>query len=199
MSNPDHLRLQVTHVDAPHIHGTDIHGTTHSCSLSVAAYRADITALSEGDTIMLLGITPNADGTLQAQRLIVEPDYLIDISSLSACFTDSGAHPMRYLLSMLSPKDTTKHILLGNTANQFLDDCVNHTPQRPASFDASIRKAFAADALKFAVCPDINASFFQEARNQYAHIQSSIAALHRRYPKGSEEGGRIGIGGELAH
>ena len=39
------------------------------------------------------------------------------------------------------------------------------------------------------MCPDINASFFQEARNQYAHIQGSIDALHRRYPKGSEEGG----------
>ena len=189
MSFPDRLRLQVTHVDAPHIHGTDPQGNHHSCSISVAVYQADMTTLCKGDTIMLLGISPNADGTLQAQRLIVEPDYLIDISSLAACFTDSGAHPMRYLLSMLSPKDTTKHILLGNAANQFLDDCVNHTPQRPATFDASIRKAFAADALKFAVCPDINASFFQEARNQYAHIQGSIDALHRRYPKGSEEGG----------
>ena len=191
MSHPDRLRLRVSHVAAPHIHGTDAEGTHYNCILSTALYQADMNALCEGDTIMLLGLTLDADNTLQAQRLIVEPDYLIDISTLTGCFTESGAHPMRYLLTMLSPKDTTKHILLGNTANQFLDDCVNHTPQRPASFDASIRKAFATDALKFAVCPDINAAFFQEARDQYAHIQASIDALHRRYPKGREEGGAM--------
>ena len=191
MSHPDRLRLRVSHVAAPHIHGTDAEGTPHTCILTEAAYRADLDALCEGDTIMLVGLTYHADGTLHAQRLIVEPDYLIDISTLAGCFTESGAHPMRYLLTMLSPKDTTKPILLGNTANQFLDDCVNHTPERPASFDTSIRKAFATDALKFAVCPDINAAFFQEARTQYAHIQSSIDALHRRYPKGREEGGAM--------
>ena len=191
MSQPNRLRLQVHHVEAPYIHGADPEGISYRCRLSVAAYESDLAALAEGDTIMLLGITADTDGILQAQRLIVEPDYLIDISSLSACFAESGAHPMHYLLSLLSPKEVTKHILLGNTANQFLDDCANHTSQRPATFDASIRKAFAADALKFAVCPDINTDFFQEARNQYTNIQQSVEALHRRYPKGGEEGGAM--------
>jgi hypothetical protein len=79
-------------------------------------------ALSEGDTVMLLDIYSETDDTMSAQRLILEPDYLIDISSLSACFSESGPHPMRYLLSLLAPKEVTKPILLGNTANQFLDD-----------------------------------------------------------------------------
>ena len=191
MSYPNNLRLQVHRVEVPHIYGYDAEGNHYSCRLSTALYQADIGTLCKGDTIMLLGITSDTDDTLLAQRLIVEPDYLIDISSLSSCFVESGAHPMHYLLSLLSPKEVTKHILLGNTANQFLDDCVNHTSQHPATFDASIRKAFAADALKFAVCPDINADFFQEARNQYANIQQSVEALHRRYPKGCEEGGAM--------
>ena len=191
MSYPERLRLRVHHVETPYIYGTDNKGCLYRCCLAVDTYATDMDMLCEGDTVMLLDITATNEDILQAQRLIVEPDYLIDISSLAACFTESGAHPMHYLLSMLAPKEVTKPILLGNTANQFLDDCVNHTPQRPTTFEASIRKAFAADALKFAICPEINAAFFQEARNQYIHIQGAVEALHQRYPKGAEEGGAI--------
>ena len=191
MSHPDRLRLRVHHVEPPYIYGTDNEGSPYRCCLAVDTYATDMDMLREGDTVMLLDIATDTEDTLQAQRLIVEPDYLIDISSLAACFTESGAHPMQYLLSMFASKEVTKPILLGNTANQFLDDCVNHTPQRPTTFEASIRKAFAADALKFAICPDINATFFQEARDQYAHIQGAVEALHRRYPKGAEEGGAM--------
>lgn len=191
MSHPDRLRLRIHHIEHPYLHGTDAEGRMYRCSIRDSHYIADMEALSEGDTVMLLDINSETDDTMSAQRLILEPDYLIDISSLSACFSESGPHPMRYLLSLLAPKEVTKPILLGNTANQFLDDCVNHSPERPATFDTSIRKAFAADALKFAVCPDINASFFQEARDQYAHILRSVEALHQRYPQGATEGGAM--------
>ena len=186
-----HLRLQVHSIEPPYICGNDIEKNSWRIRITNPIY--DIQTLHENDTVMLLDLAPDANEStvLQANRLILEPDYLIDISSLSACFSECGPHPMRYLLSMLAPKEVTRHILLGNTANQFLDDCVNHSPERPASYDTSVRKAFATDALKFAVCPDINASFFHEARNQYDHIRSSIEALHRRYPEGLQAGGAM--------
>ena len=191
MTHPIHLRLQVHGIEPPYICGTDMEERFRRVCMANPTY--DTGALHAGDTVMLLGLTPDGDDAtaLKAHRLILEPDYLIDISSLAACFTECGPHPMRYLLSMLAPKEVTRHILLGNTANQFLDDCVNHTPERPSSYDTSVRKAFSADALKFAVCTDINASFFQEAQGQYDHIRSSVEALHRRYPEGLQAGGAM--------
>ena len=190
MSQPDCLRLRILSTEEHRLYGTDTEGTEWHVHITSELYTPDIKHLHEGDTVMLLDIASDAElpHSLTAQRLIVEPDYLIDISSLSACFTECGAHPMRYLLSLLTPKEVTMPILLGNTANQFLDDCVNHSPERPATYNTSIRKAFANDALKFAVCPGITAAFFSEARNQYEHIRSSIEALHTRYPHGQSAG-----------
>ena len=193
MTMPNRLRLRITDTESPYINGTDMEGTSWHVLIGKELYTPDIEHLSKGDIVMLLGITPHAEEphTLKASRLIVEPDYLIDISSLSSCFTESGPHPMRYLLSMLAHKEVTMPILLGNTANQFLDDWVNHSPERPSTYTTSIRKAFATDALKFAVCPDINTAFFNEARNQYEHIRSAIEALHERYPEGKHSGGAM--------
>lgn len=189
-----YLRLQVQQATPPYIYGITEEREEYCAEVVGNTYLADIDRLSCGDTVALLEIEEAESGEgpakIRAHRLIIEPDYLVDISTLTACFSESGAHPMRYMLSMLAPKESTRHILLGNTANQFLDDCVNHTPERPASYDTSIRKAFTADALKFAICPDINAGFFQEARNQYEHIRTSVEALHRRYPAG-ESGGAM--------
>ena len=194
MTPPRYLRLQVRQITPPYIYGITEEREECCAEIIGNTYLADIERLCCGDTIALLE-TEEAEAdegpaTIRARRLIIEPDYLVDISTLTACFSESGAHPMRYVLGMLAPKESTRHILLGNTANQFLDDCVNHTPERPASYDTSIRKAFTNDALKFAICPDINTGFFQEARNQYEHIRTSVEALHHRYPAG-ESGGAM--------
>lgn len=194
MTTPRYLRLQVRQITPPYIYGITEEKEECCAEIIGNTYLADIERLCCGDTIALLETEEaKADegaATIRARRLIIEPDYLVDISTLTACFSESGAHPMRYVLGMLAPKESTRHILLGNTANQFLDDSVNHTPERPASYDTSIRKAFTNDALKFAICPDINAGFFQEARNQYEHIRTSVEALHHRYPAG-ESGGAM--------
>lgn len=182
MAVSENIRLQVQHIAPPRIYGTTVSGDSRCAEITDRRYLHDVEALHEGDTVMLLEATCIEDEEsrapiIHARRLIVNPDYLIDISSLSACFTESGAHPMRYLIGMLSPKETTSPILLGNTANQFLDDSVNHAPEHPVSYNTSIKKAFTADALKFAVCPDINARFFSEARSQYTNIHNAVNKL----------------------
>lgn len=194
MSRDNNIRLHVHHAVAPYIYGTTADGQELCAEIVTEAYLPDIEHLREGDTIMLIGtehIPDSSPARMRAHRLIIEPDYLIDISSLTACFSESGPHPMRYILGMLAPKEVTRPILLGNTANQFLDDSVNDNPERPASYGSSIRKAFTSDALKFAVCPDINASFFQDTRTQYEHIRQSVEALHQRYPAGAGGGAML--------
>ena len=183
MNEKHYLRLRVKAVDSPYIDGITEEGDEIRGEIAGSAYLVDIEHLRKGDIVTLIETEeaespPSQPPTIRAHRLIIEPDYLIDISSLTACFSESGPHPMRYILGMLAPKEVTRPILLGNTANQFLDDSVNDNPERPASYSSSIRKAFTSDALKFVVCPDINASFFQDTRTQYEYIRHSVEALH---------------------
>ena len=52
--------------------------------------------------------------------IVLELDYLIDISSPAECYSDYGSHPANYFLSRLVPIDNAPAFrLLGNIANLF--------------------------------------------------------------------------------
>ena len=40
--------------------------------------------------------------------IMVEPDYLVDISSIATCFTAFGHHPLLYLLNQMKPRANTQ-------------------------------------------------------------------------------------------
>lgn len=96
----ENIRLQVHHIDPTRIYGNTTDGSALCAEITDTRYLSDVEALHEGDTVMLIEATPKEGPDTPAtmvvtRRLILNPDYLIDISSLSACFTESGAHPMR--------------------------------------------------------------------------------------------------------
>ena len=68
----------------------------------------------------LLDVKVNDDGTYTPSFIVLEPDYLIDISSLAECYRDYGNHPANYFMSRLVPIDNARPLLLGNIANLFL-------------------------------------------------------------------------------
>ena len=108
------------------------------------------------------------------QLIVLEPDYLIDISSLSACKELYGQLPMNYLISKLMPNESTKYTLLGNAANQFLDDCVNEQHDHLATYQESVVKNFRDYLLDYSINPDINQDFFIEAQKQFKNIHDTV-------------------------
>ncbi len=64
-------------------------------------------------------------GVLTPSFIILEPDYLLDISSLAECFREYGHHPANYMLARLQTPDNTRPLLLGNIANLFLDEWIH--------------------------------------------------------------------------
>lgn len=69
--------------------------------------------------VNLLDVAVDDAGILTPSFIILEPDYLIDISSLAECFKDYGHHPANYILARLQSPDNTRPLLLGNIANLF--------------------------------------------------------------------------------
>lgn len=53
--------------------------------------------------VNLLDVAIDNEGILTPSFIVLEPDYLIDISSLAECFRDYGHHPANYYLSRLQP------------------------------------------------------------------------------------------------
>lgn len=94
--------------------------------------------LHEGMHLNLLDC--EVKGTNITPRLIiVEPDCLMDISTIAACFEEYGHHPLLYFINRLKPKANSQEILLGNYAGCALDDTIND-PQ--ASMGKSLKRSF---------------------------------------------------------
>ena len=83
------------------------------------------TYLYRGAPLNLLLCEAQHDGALLPQHIVLDPDFLVDVTSICRCFTHHGDAPAMHLLQKFSPATTSAAILLGNAANQFLDDCVN--------------------------------------------------------------------------
>ena len=129
--------------------------------------------LSENLQLNLLDVRVDEDNHYIPRLIIVHPDYLLDISSLAACFREYGHHPLNYFISKIKPRANTAPILLGNLAGQFLDDYVNERPSEPVTYAHTLNKFFASSALEFCTCSDLT-NFHSNAQAQMMNIRSFI-------------------------
>jgi len=141
--------------------------------------------LHQGSVFNLLNVKDFKDSEdgdaikITAEFLIFEPDYLLDISSLAECFKPYGHHPLNYPLARLQFRETTSSILLGNTANFFMDEFVYEDSQTPVDFTESLKKLFRTSAFEFTACEDLKnpkaeADFFASCRKHFKHIRYAV-------------------------
>lgn len=137
--------------------------------------------LKVGQTLCLLDCTVS-DDVLRPRYIVVEPDFLLDISALAACVAYYGETPQNYLLRLLSPPETSEAIVLGNVANQFVDSVVN-APADAAPDDIrreALMKSFADAPLDFLVLDKtLGKSFVDRLQEQFQHIYEGI---HQQFP-----------------
>ena len=112
---------------------------------------------------------------------VVEPDVLVDISSIAACFQDYGHHPLAYLINRLKASANTQPILLGNFAGTALDQII-HDPD--AGFGDMLRTSFSEQALQFCTCEGFRpAQFKADAQRQVANIREAVDELFTQYDR----------------
>ena len=91
--------------------------------------------------VNLLDVAVDEAGILTPSFIVLEPDYLLDISSLAECFRDYGHHPANYFLSRLQPIENARPLLLGNIANLFLDEWI-YAKSEDIDYRTCMQKAF---------------------------------------------------------
>ena len=118
--------------------------------------------------------------------VVVEPDFLIDISSLAACFTNYGHHTLLYTLNRLKDSPNTQAILIGNFAGTALDDIIR-LQREDKNYEAlsddevtarSLRRYFREQALRLLACGDFDATQFKQlAVEQVRNIRQAVAII----------------------
>ncbi len=137
--------------------------------------------LREGMQLNLLDCTVNRKKVVP-RLIVVEPDYLIDISTIANCFETYGHHPLLFTVNRLTPRLSNKHIVLGNFAGSALDDIINH----PAEYDIkdTFRSNFREKALDYATCADFDAaSFKQDAEQQVENIKDIVDEIFQTFDR----------------
>lgn len=133
--------------------------------------------LREGMQLNLLDC--HYDEKIVPGLIVVEPDFMLDISSLAACFTAYGHHPLLYTISRLKPRPNTQATLLGNFAGTALDDII-HNPQ--VTLQQSLQRSYREQADRFAACEDFNKeSFEQAAAVQMENIRQTASILNSEF------------------
>lgn len=134
--------------------------------------------------VMLNLIRPRtmAGGMLYPEFIILDPDYLVDVSTIVSCFDTYAESPLLALIKRLEPFRPTEPILLGNMAGELLDE-VLHARDIPSALplatrlqDAYRRTAgtfFRRHAMSI-MCLQPSSDFHRNAWQQFMNIRSAM-------------------------
>lgn len=121
--------------------------------------------LWEGAQLNLIHIRKDSEKDVYYPELIIiEPDYLINITTIASCFTSYAESPFVNLINKISPPVNSQYIHLGNLAGQILDSTVHC---REVTFEDEMKQFVSKNALSMIACDDFrDASVFNEFKEQ---------------------------------
>lgn len=166
------LRFLVKDWDAQVIRGYDVDDPTQSLLRVAHTPEWQLCGqLYPLATLNLLDVATDPEGILHPRLFILEPDFLVDITSICQCVKESGPSPYFHLLAKFMPREDSLALQLGNVANQFLDDTLNTS----APFLESMQRSFRDYPLQFCTLAGVDDNFFGRCRAQYANIRTAVA------------------------
>lgn len=175
------LRFSVQRIEEPYIYAFSKEMPSEE------PFRVDVTMnqhtqlasqlLKAGMQFNILSFSVDNEGVYHPLYIVIEPDMMLDTTTVTGCVKGWGESPFNYLLSKLQPMECTEHTLLGDFANQFLDD-VFHSAE--ATHDDSLRKVFADRVIDISACANIDRGFFEKTKEQFENIQNVVAELYRQ-------------------
>ena len=112
------------------------------------------------------------EGVLYPEIIIFEPDYLVDISAIAACFESYSKSYLVHLINKITTLPPKDYFVLGNLASQFLDEALSLNPKED-SYNQSIQRFFEKNAMAL-LTTSLGHNFHEQARLQKQNIQNMI-------------------------
>lgn len=188
----DVLRMLVDHWDDTYIYGqtedNTVEGGTQVCYTKGNqsfpfdwSYIAKL--LSKGAQVNLVRPHTDEDGTIFPELIILEPDYLINVTTVANCFTNYTDSPLVALINRIKPFNESQPTLLGNFASMLLDEELNGNPwpsdekEIKDHYRKITEKFFKEKALGMLTTEIDSASFHADAKKQAAHIHKAMSQI----------------------
>ncbi|WP_375416123.1 DEAD/DEAH box helicase [uncultured Hymenobacter sp.] len=114
----------------------------------------------------LLGPVALSEGLIQPRRVVLEPDYLINVTTIAECAQQEGCVPEWALLKAFQADEPSRPLVLGNLVNMLLDEEVSHAARQASALvgqgGVGNEEPQPAD-LATAMPPDVAAEFELES------------------------------------
>lgn len=146
----EYVRVVVDSWDEEYIHATS-ELSSDPCSIKYSGsnqlYDNDNSYLSallyKGMMLNIISPHKSANGTILPEFIIVEPDYLVDVSTIASCFEPHAVSPLFAIPRRLQPSVISDSILLGNMASELLDTVlhIDDSQMTPAKLSEHYRVA----------------------------------------------------------
>jgi DNA replication ATP-dependent helicase Dna2 len=81
----------------------------------------------------LIGPVLLPDGRVRPRRVVLEPDYLISVTTLAECAQRDGTYAELALLNYFLPDEASRSLVVGNLVNRLLDEEVSHAASQVVS------------------------------------------------------------------
>jgi len=138
-----------------------------------------ITDFWNGAQLFLVNIEIDEAQSYYPKFIILEPDYLIDISSIAECSQDYGKSELFFLKSKFEPIPNTKHIRLGNFANLVIDELFAENKEDQITFNNIIKKDFQSYPFEYTTCTDLDSKtkfieYLANAQLQFTNIKRVV-------------------------
>lgn len=130
--------------------------------------------------INLIDTEIDNQGNYLPRALIIEPDFLIDITAVAECFNNSGITESGYFTRRFLPVSSNVNLIMGHIANFFLDELM---ADPTITFKELIKKVFQINPLAFSLFND------KEAREIVGKAQRHFVSLKMVINQGFEKQG----------
>lgn len=146
-------------------------------------FTTTIAKIWEGMQLHLLNVRLSSEDYFIPQYFVIEPDYLVDVTSVAESFNNTGSIPLSMLLKKFTPSASSVPILLGNVANFFLDEAIHAEDPNSLNFLEVFTKTFKSNPLDYITIPELEskAGFNDFMQNAQFHFQNIIKTVNDNF------------------
>lgn len=142
-------------------------------------FEESVKMLWEGCHINLVDVTIDENGDYKPEFIVIEPDYLLEVSTIAENFKDYGSHPLNYFMSKFNPVPNSPAIIIGNFANNVLDEFLYDEAFEIVQLKNVFEKTFKQYPFEFTTCKELEAKekeiqFIQEINKQFLNIKHVV-------------------------
>lgn len=123
-------------------------------------------------TLNLLDVDVDENGQYHPRAIVVEPDYLADVTAVAECFQAGGANPWPYLLKKFLPFEARPALMIGHIANFFLDELMTDAD---LPFRETFARAFQLNPLAFCLFEDRQVKeIMQRSQKHFINLKQMV-------------------------